>query len=567
MFSTNRIIAAVAAVLVLAGAGYLIFVYGAGGDRVSGEELRSYVEQKLTQAGATFEAVTYEGGSDTVVVTNLDARDLIPFYKEFKIARVEIKGGDKNALELLLEEEKAKAATGDKYRRVAKTLRAENVTFTLDASSLAKAAAKSSGEESAEIEGEIDKALGKLDARGSVENLSINDYSIKPTGETLAGVLTMPEGESAEALKAFMVKVGKFARAQKYGRYEIKNLKYKVNMEEATVDLAVESMASDSYDAGAVGKSDLGRTSIIVAGSAIEEEVGGPVTATVESAVIESMDMAKMLAAMEDGSWIPENPDKAPLLSPWAPTFGDYKVLGIKVSVPKLGDFALEELSAQDVQNVAGLTLGGKGELKNLEVPAAAFADGPMKPVMDALGAKELRVNVSSVASFDEKAHVWDVSKFVIDVDKFGSLNTQFRFGGLAFLKEMVGMPSNEFVTSGMMNRVLQEMTFVRLQLTYRDQGVVDYMLNSMAEQSGMERGQLVQQYVQQLDALRQQFGDTEALKNLSAAVTTFLNEPKSLTLTFQPKEPVPLAQISAVGMAAPAQLLETLNFSAEANK
>ncbi|MFP3942903.1 MAG: hypothetical protein ACLFWF_03365 [Alphaproteobacteria bacterium] len=565
----NRTIGIVAAaVVILAGAGYFIFMGGPGGDRVSGEELRAYVENQLTEAGATFEAITYDGGSDSVTVTNLEAGNAIPFYKEFKVATVTIKGGDKTAFEMLIDGAAAEEAGSEDFLRVAKEMRAEDITFTLDAGSMAEAAAAASGEEQdAEIEAEIDKAVGGLKAGGSIESFSVEDYAVKPTGESLATLLEAPDLSSPEALNSFMARAGKFGAAQKYDRYEVKGLTYQVDAEEANLEATVESATSDGYDAGILGETEVGRTVIVVGGEAIQEELGGPVTASMEGAIVERLDMAGMLKAMQDGTLVPEDPEKAPLLSAWTPTFGDYKVSNVKVSVPGYGDFTLEELSADEVKNVAGLALGGKGTLKNLVIPASAFDNSEFKEVFDRLGAEELRINISSKSAFDEKENVWKMSKFLVDVEKFGSLNTEFRFGGMGFLEDMVGMPSDEFVSSGMMNRVLQQMTFQRLQLTYRDQGAVDYLLNSMAEQSGMERSQLVQQYVQQFDAMRAQFGEVQALNELSGALASFMQEPKSLTLTFDPEEPVPFGQVSAMGMAAPTQLIEALGFSAEANK
>lgn len=564
----NRIVAVVAAVLILAGAGYFIFMQGPGdGDRVTGETLRSYVEQELTDAGATFQSVTYDDGSDTVTVAELDAPNVIPFYQSFKIAKFEIKGGDKRAFEMIIDEVKAKEAEGGDFMRLAKEMRAEGVTFTVDAASIAKAAAASSGQETSELEAEIDKAVGAATVKGSFDSFFVKNYAVKGTGKSVVAMMTLPDLSSPEAFNGFMAEAGKFAAAQKFDRYEVTGIKYSLNAEEVSIQATVDSIGSDGYDAGVLGKAEVGNTLITVAGDAIQEELGGPITVSMDSAIVERMDISDMLVAMQDGKLIPENPEKAPMLSPWAPVVGDYDVSGVKVSVPGMGDFTMEKLYAEDVKNVAGLSLGGKGGIKNLVIPGAALKDTGAKPVMDALGAEELRINGTADATFDEKKHIWDVSEFVIDVEKFGALDIQFRFGGMGFLNDLVGMPADEFASSGMMNRVLQEMTFDRLQLSYRDHGAVDYMLNMMAQQSGMERSQLVQQYVQQYDAMRAQFGEVEALNDLSKALATFLQEPKSITLTFEPDKPVPLGQLSAVGMAAPAQLVETLGFSVQANQ
>ncbi|MFW6027464.1 MAG: hypothetical protein ACOC91_01520, partial [bacterium] len=359
-----------------------------------------------------------------------------------------------------------------------------------------------------------------------------------------------------------------FAAAQKYGRNEATGITFTYRVaEKFTTEINIESLVSDGYDAGVLDKSEMGPMTMVVDGKEIQEELGGAVTASVEGAMLERMDMAQMLVAMQEGSAIPESPEKAPILSPWGPTFGDYKVSNVKVSVPGVGDFTLEEWSTEDTQNVAGLPLGGKGKLKNLVIPGSAFADSEVKPVLDALGAEELRINISGASTFDKEDNVWDMSKFLIEVEKFGSLETGFRFGGMGFLNDLVGMPADEFASSGMQQRILQEMTFARLQLTYRDQGAVEYLLNSMAEQGGVERSRIAQQYVQQFDTLRAPFGEAPALDELSAALNTFLQEPESLNLTFNPEEPISLAELTAVGMAAPAQLVETLGFSAEANQ
>lgn len=561
----NRIAAAVVAVLVIAGVGYFVFSGGGPSDRVSGEPLRAYVEEQLKAHNVSFEAVTYDEGKDTVVVTKAVApAGLIPFYKEFKAERIAIRGGDKRAFETVfdLEKNKKAAADGADFLLLAKEFTIESASGAVDSEAMKGAMQAQTGPSGP---GEFAEVMIDSSITVTFDSGSIKDYAVKPIGRSPFD-LQFPQDVTDENMRAFMVRAGEFISSFQYGAYELKGIKYSVVNPHVNVAVTLESVASSGFAEGRIDWAEAGPLDLKIGGEEVTSEAGGEITASIKSMRLDKMDMSKLIEAMKDGSIFPKDKDSAPILTEWSPVVGAYKVADVTVIVPGSGSFTLEELSASELKTYAGLTLGGNGALKNLVIPGTALADTGAKPIMDALGAEDLRINISAKAKFNEKKKVWDMSKFTVKVDKFGTLDTNFRFGGLGFLTDLVGMPANELVKGGMSERILSEMTFGRLVISYTDAGAANYALDMMAKQSGMERGQMAAQYVAQFDAMRAQFGEVPALNELSQSLSVFLQDPKSLTISFKPKEPVPLQTISAMGLAAPGQLATTLGMSSKAN-
>ena len=65
----------------------------------------------------------------------------------------------------------------------------------------------------------------------------------------------------------------------------------------------------------------------------------------------------------------------------------------------------------------------------------------------------------------------------------------------------------------------------------------------------------------------RQWWGDNPALQQqITAAANAYFDNPESLTITAQPAEPVPFAQIMGIGATDPRQLVDLLDVKVTAN-
>jgi hypothetical protein len=194
-----------------------------------------------------------------------------------------------------------------------------------------------------------------------------------------------------------------------------------------------------------------------------------------------------------------------------------------------------------------------------------AFAD---------LGLSNLEMEIVAKGSWNLSDGRLIISEETFNVKNAGKLNFTADFSGytpqlMANLREMMKTAegkSDAEMGSKMMG-ALQQMSLGSVSLRFDDASIVGKALDLASKRMGQPKEALIAQAKGMAPIMFMQLQDPEFSATATKALSDFLDNPKSLEIKLAPAAPVPVSQIVASGMAAPATLVKQLGLTVVANQ
>ncbi len=244
-------------------------------------------------------------------------------------------------------------------------------------------------------------------------------------------------------------------------------------------------------------------------------------TAIVEDAVIPTVDEVK---AMSD-TYRP---------------FAKATTTGIAVSGPQLSEPVnvdrVEVMMGADTQGMANsFTMSADG----IVVPASALDSPEAQGMLQGLGYTDLVVSIAIDAGFDSAADTFTLRSMAVNVADVGKIMVAGKFSRVK-VHNMAGTDKAAANSSADTSPMIDSLT-VRLD----NAGVVERALDMQAQILGTTREGVADQWPMLLMFLMGDAGGMDFQMKLQAALTEFLKDPKSLTVTVAPAAPVSLDQLA----------------------
>ncbi|PTW60418.1 hypothetical protein C8N35_10441 [Breoghania corrubedonensis] len=114
---------------------------------------------------------------------------------------------------------------------------------------------------------------------------------------------------------------------------------------------------------------------------------------------------------------------------------------------------------------------------------------------------------------------------------------------------------------------LLQQLSISDLRVHFKNDSVVERVLDQQAKDANTDRAGLVDQLSSSLPGILSLMRNPAFQEKVATAVTTFLEEPGTLTASAHPAQPVPVAQIVGVAMIAPQTIPDVLSVDVTANQ
>jgi hypothetical protein len=114
---------------------------------------------------------------------------------------------------------------------------------------------------------------------------------------------------------------------------------------------------------------------------------------------------------------------------------------------------------------------------------------------------------------------------------------------------------------------LLQQLTFNSAEVSFTDAGITKRGLSYAGKQQGVNGDQMAMMLKGMVPLVVAQWNIPSLQNSLSSALNSFLDNPKSFTLTAQPPAPVPLPMILGAAQAAPNTLPDVLGVTVSANQ
>lgn len=214
--------------------------------------------------------------------------------------------------------------------------------------------------------------------------------------------------------------------------------------------------------------------------------------------------------------------------------------------------------------DLSGVVDGTPSDLKfsvaGISVPQAVIATEPQaKATLDQLGYQSLLLNFNVGGGYDAAKQTVTIRQIEIDGKDMGTLTVTGSFGGV---------PREKLQSSDAMKNVADTMTLENASVRFENAGIAEKVLDMQAKSMGTTRDSLAMMLPAALPLAFSQLNitDTAFQQKVIDAVTAFLKDPKSFTVTLNPPTPVLLQSIGQQAMASPSSIPGLLAIDVKAN-
>jgi len=197
------------------------------------------------------------------------------------------------------------------------------------------------------------------------------------------------------------------------------------------------------------------------------------------------------------------------------------------------------------------------------------------KETLAALGYETINGHIDSRGSWSVPDGRFKLDQFDLVMDQGGTLGMTFDLGGytLDFLKGLqqaqamlADNPDSDAAGLAMLG-LMQQLTVNGASIRFDDASLTNKLLDYFANQQGSDRATLTNQVKAVLPLFAGQLRNAAFAAQVSQAVSTYLDNPKSLEIRATPPAPVPVAVLMATGSSQPEKLPDVLNVTVTANK
>jgi hypothetical protein len=181
--------------------------------------------------------------------------------------------------------------------------------------------------------------------------------------------------------------------------------------------------------------------------------------------------------------------------------------------------------------------------ITGIKVSPALFADQQAKDMLSSLGYNDgFNVSMSLDGGYDHATDTLTLNTFTIDTADVGKLTIDGKFSGVPLSKLTDDNAASDLASKGKLES---------FHLRFDNSGIVEKVLDMQAQQAGMKRADMVTQFTGALPLILNFIGNEAFQGKIVTAVTTFLNDPKSITLSAAPSAPVGFDAIVSAFTAA----------------
>ncbi|MGN6536336.1 MAG: hypothetical protein ACTHKQ_11490 [Mesorhizobium sp.] len=258
-----------------------------------------------------------------------------------------------------------------------------------------------------------------------------------------------------------------------------------------------------------------------------------------------------------------------------------YKSAELANMTVKVGDkpaFTLDTLSVEVTPPADGKAMEFTGSAEKFTGDLSLVEDPKSKEVIEALGYQTISGDMQVAGSWQPSDGKMQLSQYDITVDNAGTFGMTFDVSGytMDFVKSLQEMQKKmaekpegaDSSAEGMaMLGLLQQLTFNGASIRFDDDSLTNKVLEYVGKQQGMSAKDIANQAKAIVPFGMAQLNNPELTAQVTAAVSKFLDDPKSLEIAAEPASPVPFALLMANGMSNPLELPKTLGLTVTANE
>jgi hypothetical protein len=236
------------------------------------------------------------------------------------------------------------------------------------------------------------------------------------------------------------------------------------------------------------------------------------------------------------------------------------------------------EIEATSAIEDDGASLSFDAAVNGVKLDLSSVEDPKSKETIDALGLSNLDGKMTMKGNWELHSGTIDVEEYALDFKNIGKLDISFSLSGYtmdlmkqiqeaaAAAKANSADPQAQQAAGIATLGLLQQMSFLSADIRFDDAGLTARALDYSGKKQGVS-GKDMGQMIKAMTPLLLAQAKLGALQNtVSAAVNTYIDNPKSFTITAEPENPVPFPMIIGAAMGAPETLPKVLGVTVTSN-
>nr|WP_319513064.1 hypothetical protein [uncultured Cohaesibacter sp.] len=196
-------------------------------------------------------------------------------------------------------------------------------------------------------------------------------------------------------------------------------------------------------------------------------------------------------------------------------------------------------------------------KIDNLKIAKSMLKHPLAGVLLDQLGLDSLTINEELAMTWDDEKQTFEISPIKLELPNIFSLSGSLGAGGI--MRNYLASPETA-------QAAMATATVLPASLTLKDLGGLNELINLAGGALGMGPEQVRNMAAMQLQAALSGFTEPAFYESVSAEVDRFLKDPQSLMVSFNPSNPVPVAQLLGVAATAPQQIPYLLAIGVIAN-
>ncbi|MFC3071804.1 hypothetical protein [Shinella pollutisoli] len=250
------------------------------------------------------------------------------------------------------------------------------------------------------------------------------------------------------------------------------------------------------------------------------------------------------------------------------------------ISVSKDGKelFSMSGMEANVTRTDGDAGLEFDATFSDLKADMTQVEDPKARDTLQKLGISSLEGTVSMAGSWELADGRISVDEYAFDFKDIGRLNLALEISGytLDFVKGMQeaikaaeSNPNKEEANAAMgmsMMGLVQQLTFNSASISFEDASITKRLLDFAGAEQGVTGEQMAQSLKGLVPIMIAQLNMPELQNQIAAAVNTYLDDPKNLTISAEPENPVPFPMIMGAAMGAPNTIPQVLGVKVTAN-
>lgn len=269
------------------------------------------------------------------------------------------------------------------------------------------------------------------------------------------------------------------------------------------------------------------------------------------------------------GLTFPENALTTPSM------FSLYATQTMTNMVVKLAGLTIVEVAGSQVKTEKGAdgVYTSSTAVDGIMVDLANLPAGPSSGAIAELGYQRLNASIAGTATYDPSGGTIESSDSRLVIDNAATVGISYRLTGYTeqFAEQMAawsktyGEESRSPEAMAALMPMLSDVKVAGMAIRLTDNSLTSKLLDFQARQMGTTGDQLAQSAPMFLGMGLSQLQMPELTQMVTAAVSGFLQNPGTLTISIAPAEPVSVAAIAALSQSDPKALPDLLNLSVTA--